>query len=114
MKPLNYKDLFAGSSALSEGFKMNQMNPIAHIEVDSEACRTITTRVAFHHLKAENKLDIYQNYIRGNTSRDEFYKHLPKDMSESVINKEISDELLESIFSAIEQRLNNQKKKNWI
>lgn len=111
MKQINYIDLFAGASALSEGFKLNKMNPIAHIEVDSEACLTIKTRVAFHYLKSENKLDIYKNYISGDISRDAFYEYLPEDLSESVINAEISDDSLDSLFAKIEKNLENQERK---
>lgn len=111
MKNLNYIDLFAGTSALSEGFKLNRMNPVAHIEMDTEACMTIKTRVAFHHLKEENKLHIYYDYISGKISREELYSHLPKDHSDSVINTEISDKALKNIFSVIEKNLNKHDNK---
>jgi DNA (cytosine-5)-methyltransferase 1 len=111
MKQLNYIDLFAGVSALSEGFKANNMNPVAHIEMDSEACLTIKTRAAYHFLKAEKKLDNYYDYIGGNTTRNDFYKLLPYEISDSVINKEISDSSLEEIFSTIKNNLKHLENK---
>lgn len=112
MKQLNYIDLFAGASALSEGFKKNNLNPVAHIEMDKEACLTIKTRVVYHYLKDERKPDKYYDYIAGNISRDELYNLLPAEYSDSVINKEISDESLEVIFSVIKKKLNQQTNKH--
>lgn len=111
MKQLNYIDLFAGASALSEGFKRNCLNPVAHIEMDKEACLTIKTRVVYHFLKEEKKLDSYYDYIAGKISRDELYNLLPAEYSDSVINKEISDESLKDIFSIIKKKLRQQSNK---
>lgn len=105
MKQLNYIDLFAGTSALSEGFKQLKFNPVAHIEMDSDACLTIKTREAYHYLKENNKLDIYYDYLRGNITRDSLYKHLFSDKVNSVINAEISDSNLKYIFRIIENNL---------
>ena len=54
-----YIDLFAGTSALSEGFLRCGFVPVAHVEMNSDACYTIKTRLAYHYLK-EN--DSYCNY----------------------------------------------------
>lgn len=105
MKQLNYIDLFAGTSALSEGFKRNRLNPVAHIEIDREACLTIKTRVAYHFLKEEKNLDSYYDYTAGKISQDELYNLLPAEHSDSVINTEISDESLEDIFSVIKKKI---------
>lgn len=102
---LNYIDLFAGTSALSEGFKQIKFNPVAHIEMDADACLTIKTREAYHHLQEKNKLDVYYEYTYGNISRDSLYKHLPFDNSNTVINSEISDSSLKNIFKTIERNL---------
>lgn len=109
MSKLNYIDLFAGTSALSEGFIRSGMNPVAHIEMDKAACLTIKTRVAYHYLKSKNRLDIYEDYIGGKISREELYKQLPVELSESVINIEISNESLPEIFKAIHTNLKKQK-----
>lgn len=109
--PLNYIDLFAGTSALSEGFIRNGMNPVAHIEMDKEACLTIKTRVAYHYLKSKNRLDVYEDYIAGKISREELYQQLPEELSESVINIEITTESLQAIFKTIHANLKKQKSK---
>jgi DNA (cytosine-5)-methyltransferase 1 len=106
---MNYIDLFAGASALSEGFKQLKFNPIAHIEMDREACLTIKTRVVYHHLKENNKLDFYYDYIGGKVTRQEFYRHFPIDYNDTVINTEISDNSLKTIFKTIETNLKYQK-----
>jgi DNA (cytosine-5)-methyltransferase 1 len=105
VKQLNYIDLFAGASALSEGFKQLNFNPVAHIEMDTEACLTIKTREAYHHLKETNKLDIYYDYTSGNITRELLYKQLPLENGNTVINTEISDSSLKSIFKTIETNL---------
>lgn len=38
---MNYIDLFAGAGGLSEGFRQNGFNPIAHVELDTSACLTL-------------------------------------------------------------------------
>jgi DNA (cytosine-5)-methyltransferase 1 len=48
MKELNYIDLFAGAGGLSEGFIREGFNPIAHVEMNKDACDTIKTRTAYH------------------------------------------------------------------
>ncbi|MCX8105944.1 MAG: DNA cytosine methyltransferase [Ignavibacterium album] len=105
MKRLNYIDLFAGTSALSEGFRQLEFNPVAHIEMDKDACLTIKTREAYHHLKEIRKLDTYYKYISGNLTRDSLYKHIPLEKGFSVINAEISDSSLKQIFKTIENNL---------
>ncbi len=111
MSQINYIDLFAGTSAFSEGFKQNGMNPIAHVEMDAEACLTIKTRVAYHYLKDTDRLGIYYNYILGKLSRDQLYNYLPNNISESVINTEISDDTLQGVFATIRSLLAKEKNK---
>ncbi len=61
---MNYIDLFAGAGGLSEGFIISGFTPIAHLEMDGHACNTLKTRIAYHYLKVNNKLDIYNNYLQ--------------------------------------------------
>lgn len=95
-------DLFAGTSALSEGFVNNGFIPLSHIEMDKNACDTIRTRVAFHYLKSKKKLSLYYKYLRGEISRDYLYSFIPSYYLDSVINKEISDTTIPDIFKQIE------------
>lgn len=105
MKDLNYIDLFAGTSALSEGFKQMKFNPVAYIERDAEACLTIKTRVAYHYLKENKKIEIYYDYISGNISREELYRKIPSNIQNIVIKSEITETTLKNIFKKIENDL---------
>ena len=95
-------DLFAGTSALSEGFINHGFVPLAHVEMDKNACDTIRTRVAYHYLKSNNKLEVYFDYLRNEISRDKLYSYIPDTFLDSVINKEISDFTIPDIFNQIE------------
>lgn len=94
-------DLFAGTSALSEGFVNRGFVPVAHVEMDKNASDTIKTRVSYHYLKKHNKIELYYKYLRKEISRDELYKFVPQDYLNSVINKEISDSTVDDIFDQI-------------
>ncbi len=41
----NFIDLFAGCGGLSEGFYRQKYNPLAHVEIDATACKTLRTRM---------------------------------------------------------------------
>lgn len=109
MGEINFIDIFAGASGMSEGFVKAGFNPIAHIEMNKEACETIKTRTSYHYLIRYNKQDIYDDYLKGVISKEEFYSHIPKNILDSVLNIEITDDSIKSIFSRIEENLNNQK-----
>ena len=106
---LNYLDLFAGAGGLSEGFTRAGFKPIAHVEMDRAACFTLRTRMAYHHLKANNNLEQYANYLKGIIKRKEFYGSMPDDVVKSVINEEIGKETLQEIFSEIDSLLKSRK-----
>lgn len=112
MNELNYIDLFAGTSALSEGFKRLGMNPLAHVEANLDACLTIKTRVAYHYLKREGKIRLYRDYVFGKIDRDKLYSHIPDALLESVLHQNISVDTLPCIFKKIRSVLktrSNQK-----
>ncbi|OGU55945.1 MAG: DNA (cytosine-5-)-methyltransferase [Ignavibacteria bacterium GWF2_33_9] len=108
---MNYIDLFAGAGGLSEGFLKNGFTPIAHLELDSDACNTLKTRCAYYYLKNNNKLDIYYDYITGKIDREKIYKQLPEKISDSILNCEISEKKLSDIFSRIDKQLISSKNK---
>ena len=64
MKQLNYIDLFAGAGGLSEGFIRAGFNPIAHVEMNKDACDTLKTRATYHWLKENGKEKIYFDYLK--------------------------------------------------
>ncbi len=100
-RPLNYIDLFAGAGGLSEGFIKDGFNPLAHVEMNKAACDTLKTRVAFHYLKEQDKLEIYYKYLKEEITRKELWDCLPESKINSVINSEISNDSIESIFEKI-------------
>lgn len=109
---MNYIDLFAGASGMSEGFKRSGFNPVAHVEMNPDACNTIKTRVAYHYLKAENKLDVYYDYIKGNLdSSEKLYNEVPQYLLDSVINTKISDSTIGSVFDRISSLSEAHEKK---
>lgn len=109
MGKLNFIDLFAGASGMSEGFIKAGFNPISHIEMDKDACDSIRTRSVYHHLIKEGKEKAYIQYLKGNISKDELYGQVPKEVLDSVLNIEITDDSIKSIFSKIDELLQSEK-----
>ncbi|HEX7366589.1 MAG TPA: DNA cytosine methyltransferase [Pelobium sp.] len=107
MKELKYIDLFAGAGGLSEGFIRAGFSPIAHVEMNKDACDTIKTRTAYHWLKENKKAEIYNDYLKSETkNKEELWKNVPEHLINSVINKEISENTLPEIFNSIDKELN--------
>jgi DNA (cytosine-5)-methyltransferase 1 len=106
MKELNYIDLFAGAGGLSEGFIRAGFKPIAHVEMNKDACNTIKTRTAYHWLKEHKKAKIYYDYLKLETkNQEQLWKNVPEHFINSVINKEISKNTLPEIFNTIDEEL---------
>lgn len=105
----NYIDLFAGAGGLSEGFIRAGFTPIAHVEMNKDACDTLKTRTAFHYLKENDQIEEYYEYLKGKISRDEFWGRIPQNLIKSVINTEISPETLPTIFEKIDKELGKEK-----
>lgn len=106
-----YIDLFAGTSALSEGFLRCGFVPVAHVEMNEDACFTIKTRLAYHYLNSKGNITSYTQYLKGEIDRNSLYKLVPDSLISSVINKEISDDTIDSIFEQIDKRLLKQRRK---
>ncbi len=102
---MNFIDLFAGAGGLSEGFIRQGFDPIAHIEMNSNATETIRTRTAYHYLKEKGKLDIYNQYLKREITKEKLYDFIPKDYLDSVITAEINDDSIEEVFSKIDSCL---------
>ena len=106
---LKYIDLFAGAGGLSEGFIRAGFEPIAHVEMNKDACETLKTRTAFHYLTGNNRTAEYYDYLRNKITRDELWAKIPEHQIKSVINTEISAETLPFIFDKIDTELRNQQ-----
>lgn len=100
---MRFIDLFAGAGGFAEGFKRAGFEPLAHVEIDPAACFTLKTRLSYHYLKENNKLDIYIKYLKGEISRDLLYSVIPSHILESVINLSIGNENNFKIFQIIEK-----------
>ena len=61
----NFIDLFAGAGGLSEGFLQAGFKPVAHVEMNKFAAKTLETRNAYYYLKGTNNLDVYKQYLNG-------------------------------------------------
>lgn len=106
---MNFIDLFAGAGGLSEGFIRAGFTPIAHVEMNKDACDTLRTRTAFHWLKDEGRVEEYYDYLKNKISRDELWAKVPEHLIKSVINTEISEETLPNIFNQIDAELGKKK-----
>ena len=102
-------DLFAGAGGLSEGFRRNGFDIVAHVEMDKDASYTLKTREAYYYCKKKNMLNLYTDYLQEKISREELYKNIPKSVINKVINEEISDNTLSLIFNKIDNVLKNEK-----
>ena len=105
---IKYIDLFAGAGGLSEGFIREGFIPVAHVEMDKNACDTLKTRTVYHYLKRSNKLDIYYSYLNNEITRGELWNHVPSFSLNTVMNFEISNDNLYHIFNSIDNLLHGQ------
>ena len=99
----NIIDLFAGAGGLSEGFVQAGFNPVAHVEMDKDACDTLRTRACYHYLVANGQKDVYYSYLKGEISRETLYESVPSKVVDSVINVEISDKTIKDTFKKIKK-----------
>ena len=98
-------DLFAGAGGLSEGFVRAGFTPVAHIEMNRDACNTLKTRAAFHYLENEGKLFVYEEYLKNkkeNTDGSALWNQVPKHVTDSVICATIGEDTVNKIFSEVD------------
>ena len=106
---LNIVDVFSGAGGLTEGFRnRDYYNFICHIEMDKDACSSLKLRNIYHYLKEQNNLSLYFEYILGKISKNVLYSIVPNDITKDILNKEISEETISSIFEFIDQRLGDK------
>lgn len=106
----NILDVFSGAGGLTEGFRYKDYyNFICHIEMDKDACSSLELRNIYYYLKKQNNLSPYFDYIRGNISKDALYKIAPKEVIKDILNQEISEDTIPSMFEFISERLGDNK-----
>ena len=105
-KKYTFIDLFAGAGGLSEGFIRAGFKPIAHIEMNQDACDTLKTRAAFHYLKAKGKLHVYEDYLKNKvekTDGTDLWSKVPKNITEKVICAAIGEKTIDDIFFNVDK-----------
>lgn len=98
-------DLFAGAGGLSEGFIKAGFHPIAHIEMKKDACHTLKTRSAFHYLKANNQLSVYEDYLRNKVERTDgsaLWSKVPSEIINATICATIGEKTINDIFQKVD------------
>lgn len=106
---MNYIDLFAGAGGLSEGFIREGFNPVAHIEMNKEASDTLKTRLAFHYLNENNRINLYYSYLKNEITRNQLWSNIPEEIMGSVINTEITKSTIDQNFLSIDEHLSSAK-----
>ena len=99
---LNYIDLFAGAGGLSEGFIQSGYRPVAHVEMNEYAAKTIETRIAYYYLKDNGEINSYYDYEKRKITREQLLEKIPKEELKTVINKEMSESTIKGIFNTID------------
>ncbi len=108
----NFIDLFAGAGGLSEGFIKAGYTPIAHVEMKLDACNTLKTRAAFHYLEHENRLDVYENYLRNKregTDGRALWNQVPAEVTEKVIQAAIGEDTMPELLKNIDELQGNEE-----
>jgi len=100
---MNYIDLFAGAGGLSEGFTSIGFNPVAHVEMNRDACETLKTRAVYYYLKYNDRLSEYKKYLRGELSKEELYSMVPEVVLKSVIHQTMSEDNMPALFDLIDE-----------
>lgn len=103
--PIRFIDFFAGAGGLSEGFIKAGYFPVAHVEMKKDACDTLRTRAAFHYLRDNNQLDVYENYLRNKRERTDgsaLWDQVPPYVTNRVIQATIGEETMADITARLE------------
>lgn len=96
---INIIDLFSGAGGLTEGFRNQQYKILGHVEKEKAACETLKLREVYYYLKKKNKLEVYNDFLNCKSSIEDLLKHVPQKKLNKILNFEISQESIHSIFS---------------
>lgn len=98
----NFIDLFAGAGGLSEGFMQCGFNPVAHVEKDVDAAKTLETRMVYYYLKKIGRLDLYYQYERNEISRETLLAFVPEEVLRTVVNEEMNEHTIKGILRHVD------------
>ncbi|MDO4659379.1 DNA cytosine methyltransferase [Streptococcus sp.] len=96
---INIIDLFSGAGGLTEGFRNQQYKILGHVEKEKAACETLKIREVYYYLKKKNKLGLYNDFLNSKSSIEDLLKHVPQEKLNKILNFEISQENIHSIFN---------------
>ena len=102
---INIVDLFSGAGGLTEGFRGSDFNIVSHVEMDKAGCQTLQVREIYYHLKKNNNLHNYNEYLAGNLSFNQLISSVPESITNKIINLPIGQESIQSIFNRIDAEL---------
>lgn len=105
---LSFIDLFAGAGGLSEGFTASGFSPIAHVEMNGDACLTLKTRACYYYLKNKGLECVYYRYLKEELTREDLYKSVPDSVLETVINETMSRESMPALCDRIDALMEKQ------
>ena len=105
---INFIDLFAGAGGMSEGFIAAGFKPVAHVEMNHDACLTLKTRLCYHYLMNKKKLDIYYKYLSKNIDREKLYSYVPQTVLDTVLNHTMSKKTMPELFNQIDALMDGQ------
>ena len=73
--------------------------------MDKDACASLELRNIYYYLKKNNNISLYFEYIQGNISREHLLSMIPNDITQDILNEEISEDSIPAIFDFIDERL---------
>lgn len=76
--------------------------------MDKDACASLGLRNIYYYLKNINNLSPYFEYIQGKISRETLYSIIPSNITQDILDKEISEDTIPSIFNFIDKHLENE------
>ncbi len=87
---LNFIDLFAGAGGLSEGFIQAGFNPIAHVEMNAMAARTLETKgIEFDKVFViPNKMSKNEKYIAYTRALSELVIVVDENLVDQIVDEE--------------------------
>ena len=101
-------DLFAGAGGLSEGFVQAGFQPLAHVEMNEYAAKTLETRTAYYYFKEKRRLGVYYDYLKGRISREKMLEQVPVENLSAVMCETMSDKTLPGLFERIDKILEDK------